>query len=137
MTCLDSTFLIDLLRGNEPARIKYGELRSNSELEKDRAEPLCTTIVNAYELAKGAMLTKDPEKNLKLVHELLSELVILELDLESVDVASKLYSELCGKGKLVVEFDTLIASICIANSQKLVTNDKDFASITKLTLLRY
>ncbi len=137
MTCLDSTFLIELLRGSEPARIKYGKLRSNSGTEKVRAEPLCTTIVNAYELAKGAMLTKNPEENLKLVHELLSELVILELDLESVDLASKLYSELSARGKLLGEFDILIASICMARSQSLVTNDSDFASFTKLTRLRY
>jgi len=138
MTCFDTTFLVELLRGSQPARIKYNELRQlreKGELGKD--DQFCTTIINAYELAKGAMLTRDPARNLKLVHELLSELVILELDLQSVDLSSELYSKLSDTGKLIGEFDVLIAAICISNGQKLLTNDNDFGSITQLARLGY
>ncbi len=137
MTCLDTTFLIELLRGSERARRKYEELLQISSERNEQEAQLCTTIINAYELAKGAMLTKDPARNLQLVHDLLSELLILELDLPSVNLASELYSSLSSKGNLIGEFDILIASICISHGQKLLTNDGDFASVSRLAKLRY
>ena len=45
--------------------------------------------------------------------------------------------DLSRKGKLIDEFDILIASTCVATGQPLVTNDSDFDQITKLTKLRY
>ncbi|MCL5066945.1 MAG: type II toxin-antitoxin system VapC family toxin [Thaumarchaeota archaeon] len=132
MTCLDSSFLIELLRGSEPARRKYQELKSN--IGNDR---LCITTINAYELLKGAKLTSNPGVNLQLVRDLLGALNILQLDAESVEAASELYSKLRNKGKLIGEFDILIASICIANGERLLTRDEDFASIPKLECMRF
>lgn len=106
-----------------------------NELYNDQ-EALATSIVTAYELEKGARLSKSPE-SLKLVRDLLSELLILELDNSSVDVASQIYSELSVKGKLVGEFDILIAATCITRNLTLVTNDSDFNQIQALKKLHY
>ncbi len=133
MACLDTTFLIDWLRGSERARKKYQELRGDAE----EGQQLSASIITAYELEKGAKLSKNHAKNLELVRDLLSELMILELNLPTVDLSSELYSHLSRKGKLIGEFDILIAATCIAASQTLVTNDGDFDPITKLTKLRY
>jgi len=98
---------------------------------------LSTSIISAYELEKGARLSKSPTKDLRIVRDLLSELVILELDMPSVDLSSELYSDLSTKGKLVGEFDILIAATCIAKGETLATNDRDFDQITKLPKLHY
>lgn len=134
MTCLDTTFLIDWLRGRERARKKYEALRS---ADSTQGKQLSTTIITVYELEKGAKISPNPQKDLLLVHELLRQLVVLEFDANAVDISSGIYSELSKRGQLVGEFDILIAATCIAADQSLVTNDSDFDSITKLTKFRY
>ena len=61
----------------------------------------------------------------------------MDLNQGSIDVSSEIYSELNKKGKLVGEFDVLIAGTCIAAAQSLVTNDRDFDKITKLVKMHY
>ena len=134
MPCLDTTFLIDWLRGRERAKKKYEELLTEVRAQ---GQQLSASIVTAYELEKGAKLSADPEKDLELVRDLLKELVILEFNLRAVDVSSGIYLELSKKGKLIGEFDILIAATCIAADQSLVTNDSDFDSISGLTKLRH
>ncbi|MGI0079419.1 MAG: PIN domain-containing protein [Nitrososphaerales archaeon] len=70
---------------------------------------------------------------MSLVRDLLSELLILELDMPTLDLSSELYSDLSRNGKLIGEFDILIVVACIANGQTLLTNDSDFNQVTKLT----
>ena len=67
----------------------------------------------------------------------LSELLILELNMATINVASVLYLDLVRKGKMVGEFDILIASTCIQTGHALVTNDGDFDIFTKLSKLHY
>ena len=100
-------------------------------------EQLATSIVTAYELEKGAKLSKNPARDLKLVHDLLSELAILELNLAGVSISPDLYLELSKKGKPIGEFDILIAATCLVMSQTIVTKDADFVQITNLTKLHY
>lgn len=132
MVCLDTTFLIDWLRGRETARRKYDEFRNS----RNEPEKLAISIISAYELEKGARLSKKPT-DLKIVTDLLSELVILELDKSSVEVASQIYLDLSRRGKLVGEFDIIIAATCIVGNHALVTNDNDFDQIRGLTKLPY
>jgi tRNA(fMet)-specific endonuclease VapC len=126
--------LIDWLRGSERAKRKYDELRENPV---DESPQLSISVIGAYELQKGAKLSKNAPRDLKLVHDLISELATLELDSSVVDVASELYSELSGKGKRIGEFDILIAATCIASNQALVTNDSDFDKIANLVKVHY
>ncbi len=133
MPCLDTTFLIDWLRGSEQAKKKYEELRDDLA----DGQQLSASIITAYELEKGAKLSKNSRKDLRLVRDLLSELLILEFDMRAVDLSSELYSDLSRKGELIGEFDILIAATCITAGQDLVTNDSDFDSITKLAKLHY
>jgi len=126
--------LIDWLRGSERAKRKYDELRENPV---DGSPQLSISVIGTYELQKGAKLSKNASRDLKLVHDLVSELATLELDTSVVDIASELYSELSGKGKMIGEFDILIAATCIASNQALVTNDSDFDNIANLVKVRY
>jgi predicted nucleic acid-binding protein len=134
LVCLDTTFLIDWLRGSERAGKKYEELRSDVV---EGRQQLSASMITVYELGKGARLSKNPARDLKIVRNLLSELVVLELDASTVDLSSELYSDLSRSGKLIGEFDIMIAATCIATGQALVTNDRDFDQITKLTKIHY
>jgi tRNA(fMet)-specific endonuclease VapC len=133
MPCLDTTFLVDWLRGNESAKRKYDSLRTDEMKDQE----LSASIITAYELEKGAKLSKNPATDLKLVRDFVSELRILDFDQECVDLSSEIYSELSKKGKLVGEFDILIAATCIAADQSLVTNEEDFDQIANLAKIRY
>ena len=130
--CLDTTFLIDWLRGREAARRKYYEFRNN----RDEPEKLTASLITAYELEKGARLSRNLN-DLPIVRSLLAELDILELDKSSVNVASQIYSDLSRRGKLIGEFDILIAATCISGNHELLTNDNDFDHIRGLAKLHY
>ena len=125
---------MDWLRGSERAKRKYRELLDATSEGRGQ---LSASIISAYELEKGARLSKSPTKDLEIVRDLLSELVILELNMPSVDLSSELYSDLTAKGKLIGEFDILIAATCLATGETLVTNDRDFDQVMKLTKLHY
>jgi len=55
---------------------------------------LKTTIITAYELLKGAAISSKPQENLKIVKDLLSNIIILTLDYGSCEEASEIYSKL-------------------------------------------
>jgi predicted nucleic acid-binding protein len=54
------------------------------------------------------------------------------LDINTIDVSSKLYYDLGRKGRLIGEFDVLIAAFCLAKGKPLITNDSDFDAIRNL-----
>lgn len=130
---MDTTFLVDFLRGSESARTKYCLLRD----EVGRRGQLATSIITAYELEKGAKLSSNSNKDLGLVKALLTELRILIYDEKCVDLSSQIYSDLSKRGKLIGEFDILIASTCISAGESLVTNDVDFDKIPDLVKIHY
>ncbi len=80
MVCLDSDILISFLRGDSAAREKVSGLKEGGE------GPLRTTVINEYELLKGAGLSKLEEKNQVLVKRLISEMEILELDSDACEI---------------------------------------------------
>ncbi|MBS7638112.1 type II toxin-antitoxin system VapC family toxin [Candidatus Bathyarchaeota archaeon] len=99
-----------------------------------QGEILKTTIINVYELLKGAEISSRPRENLALVRELILNLTILMLNHGSCEVASKLYTELRCRGHVISEFDILIAAISIYNGETLVSRDKHFKYIENLRL---
>lgn len=110
----------------------YERLRAKSEDGR-----LTVSVISLYELEKGARLSRNPGKDLALVRALISELEILELDAKAADISSELYSSLGKKGKLIGEFDIMIAASCIAHDEPLLTDDSDFDSLPNLTKLQY
>ena len=56
----------------------------------------------------------------------------LALDEDSCDEAARLYGDLRGEGKMVNEFDLLVAAIVMRNDETLVTRDEHFSRIAGL-----
>ena len=88
-------------------------------LEKYEA---CLTVINEYEYVRGevkAGIASDKSKS-----TITSAFRILDLDNESIKIASEIWSELSRRGELIDERDLLIGAICISNKIPLWTFNK-------------
>ena len=126
--CLDTDFLVGLLRGSPSAAEKAGEYDSSGI----RAS---TTAVNAFEVYYGAYRSANSEKNLKKAGELLSSLGILELNAESSRKTGELLARLTAQGIPIELRDALVAGIVLVNGYTLVTrNSAHFGRIEGLSI---
>lgn len=130
MVCLDTDILVALLKGHEKATQTIARLQ-NAE------EPVSTTVITAYELMKGALASSKPVENLKTINDLLQSLTVMVLDHGACLESSRIYSQLRRHGKIVGEFDILIAGIVKHNKETLITRDKPFQEIEGLKLLTW
>jgi len=105
-------------------------LEENGELAK-------TTMLNTYELIRGAYVSSDPEKNLAEVQELLLNLEILDLTTQACEEASKIYRDLRKAGRLIGEFDVLIAAIARIHAETIMTRDDHFGQIQGINTAKW
>ena len=127
---LDTDILVALLKGEAEAN------KAMERLEED-GERAATTMLTAYELLRGAYVSSNPQKNLAEVKELLSNMEIYDLTMQACDEASTIYRDLRKEGRLIGEFDTLIAAIAKTNTQTLLTRDEHFSRVTGINLLEW
>jgi len=126
MVALDSSFLIDVLRGYPAA------LEALDRLEQ--TEPvLFVPAPVAAELWEGAIRSGTTEE----VGLMLDLLPVLPLDLASARRAAELRAELALNGRTIGVVDAMIAAIAMVNGKTLITGDADFASIPELRVLKY
>ena len=130
MAVLDTDILVSLLKGTSDAIGKIGALQESGS-------QISTTIINAYELLKGANISSKPHENLAKVRESLGNLQVLPLSFGSVEEASKIYKELRDGGKMVGEFDVLIAGIVKFADESLVTRNGHFKAIRGMKLIHW
>ncbi len=112
MTCLDTDFIIDLLRRKPDAGRKLEELTSDG----DR---LTTTAFNASELFKGAYNCGKPVQEAKNVRHLLDTLDILDFSIAASETFGKLSIGMKRNGTEIGDFDLLVASIALTNGKPL------------------
>lgn len=125
--CLDSDFLISILRGEEAVKKKIAEI--------DEEGKAFTVSINAFEILYGALRSSKKEKNLKEAKRLLNSLDILTLDYKAAEKAGEIQSNLTEKGKGIGLKDLFIASAAITNKCTLVTkHTKHFPKIGELKL---
>jgi tRNA(fMet)-specific endonuclease VapC len=130
MTILDTTVMIALLNGSADAVEKVRELLKDSS-------PVVTTIITAYELLKGASLSSKRQENLIDVKEAISNIQVLDLTTNACVEASNIFCNLRGAGRLISEFDILIAAIAKTNNEAILTHDKHFREISGLKLIKW
>lgn len=130
MVCLETDFLIALIRKDKDALAK---------LEKSLAvgERITTTPLNASEL-KGAYLSEKVAENLSAITGILERLELLDFSYNAAEYYGKIYSELKARGALIGDIDILVASIVLANDEKLLTrNVKHYERVTGLELTEW
>jgi tRNA(fMet)-specific endonuclease VapC len=126
MVCLDTSVLVALIRKDQAAI-------DGLTAEAERGGTVSTTVVSLCELYSGAYGSKNPQKELAKVQDLVSDLGLLELDAG----AAKRYGELVYDATLkrapIGDFDLIIASIALEQEEKLVTrNLKHFSRVPGL-----
>ena len=127
MFCLETTFLIDLLKGEERAMEFYRKLRDSK---------ICTTSISAWEILRGPRLIGKKDE-FEATLEMLENIDILPFSFNSAKIVSEVESSLKKKGLEVNLVDVLIASIVIEHDLKLVTRDKHLSRIEGLEVFTY
>ena len=130
MPALDTDILVSLLKGVPDAVEKVRELQESGSR-------ISTTMITAYELLKGAYTSSRSQENLPKVRDSISNLQVLELSFGAAEEAAKTYKDLRDRGKLIGEFDLLIAAIVKFYDESLVTRDEHFKSIRGMKLIRW
>ena len=131
MTCLETDFVVDLLRNKRQARLKLTELENSDE-------PLTITPITLTELFKGAYSAHDVDSALFKVDEVTRNLHVLNYDMFAAKKAGELLSHLEKSGSRIGDFDTVIAAICLRYEEALVTkNKKHFSRAKGLSIIDY
>ncbi len=127
MVNLDSSFLVDFLRGRPEAVERLQVLEG-------RREPkyVCPP---AAELLIGAALAGD--RALAKTETLLASLNWLPFDAESCRVAGRIGSALVEAGEPLGIADLFIAAITIRHADRLLTRDRSFACVKGLAVETY
>ena len=128
MKVLDTTFLIDLLRGKEKT-IKI--LRSK--------EPLLTTQVNMYEVIRGLFLRDISASRMLDINELFDNIKVLPLDDNAIIRSAEISADLIKKGQTISDCDCLTAGIALSKGiNSIITNNtKHFGRINQLVVESY
>jgi len=114
MTCLDTDFLVALLRGDEDATARAGRIKTPR-----------TTIVNAFELYYGAKRSARPKESLKEVRSLLGSMEVLGFEDSAALKAAQIQAELMASGRPVNILDVLIGAIVMVAKERLLTRNVD------------
>jgi tRNA(fMet)-specific endonuclease VapC len=130
MLVLDTTILVDALRGRMMA------LRMIEEIE-DTDEIICTTQINVLELFKGAYLSNKPDENIKKVKKLLEAFVILSIYEDVFEMFGALSADLRSRKQSIGDFDELIACIAMVNGAAIISSDNHFKRVPGLKVISY
>ena len=128
MKLLDSTFLIDLLRGKkETLKII------------DSKEPLLTTQINIYEIVKGLFFKNIAPSKFTKAMEMFNNIGVLPFDDHAVIKSAEIYTNLVKKGLEVHNFDCMIAGSALSKGiNTIVTkNIKHFKRIKGIKVETY
>jgi tRNA(fMet)-specific endonuclease VapC len=122
--------MVSFLNGTPEAVKKIEELTNQGDI-------IAITTITIYELLKGAQLSSRQKENLLEVTEAISTVQILDLSNDACLEAARIYCTLKEEGKLIGEFNILIAAIAKTNGQAILTRDQHFKSVPGLILAKW
>jgi len=107
------------------------------KLEELVPKGLALSIISLAELYEGVYYSRDSEESQKVLKDFLaSDLLILGLDEEICKVFGKERGKLRRKGKIIGDFDLLIASTCIYYDLIHLTNNrKHYEAVKGLNII--
>ncbi|MDD5473163.1 MAG: type II toxin-antitoxin system VapC family toxin [Candidatus Methanoperedens sp.] len=121
MIVLDTSVLIDYFRGK------------NSSFDFVSNSDATTTVITYHEILSGIKHRK-AKKEEAFYRRFFSDIKILDLDLKAVEESSDIMARLLSQGRVVNTLDVLISGIAMTNgADKIVSRDKDFLEISKVT----
>ncbi len=128
---LDTTVLIDFMKGNDAVRDKLAELAK-------KGEPKLITAISIFELHTGLSQSKNPSGERKKMLGILSNQVVLPFTAESAQKAGEIDGRLIKEGKRIGELDCMIAGIALLRKERVLTrNTNDFSKVNGLEIESY
>jgi len=127
---LDTSFIVDLLRGRESAREMLSRLDGGNE-------SVCTTSINVLELYRGVFLSKRVDENLRILIALLDQLLVLDLNEDAYEIFGAISALLRASGEPVCDLDEAIAAIALAYDATIVSRDQHFQRVPGLKVVAY
>lgn len=125
--CLDTTVIVDVLRGRESKVIE------NWAKALQAGAPLVVSLVTYHELVFGAEVSLAPSRQHEAVDEALRAVSIIALDEADMLEAARLRAALMRRGRRLGPFDLLIGAQARARGWTLVTsNVREFDRIDGL-----
>lgn len=109
MKVVDSTLLIDLLRGNKQA-VNF--------LSKNQS--ILTTQINMYEVIRGLFLKTVSSAKMQQSLELFNAIKVLSLDDRAIQKSAEISAELIKSGKFISDCDCMTAGIALSNNINIV-----------------
>ncbi len=128
---LDTSFVIDLLRGRESAVERIKSLET---------EAIATNIStpSIFELFVGITLSKKPASEKKRIMDAIASWGTFPLDMKSAQIAGRVQGQLIGEGNMIDPEDAMIAGIAINNGETILTrNVKHFQRIPEVIVETY
>ena len=126
---LDTDWVINHLRGIEEVTKKLEELAP---------EGLALSIVSLAELYEGIYHSTDPQKDEKALKKFLEVVSILDINEEICKIFGRERARLRKLGRMIGDFDLLIASTCLCYDLILLTNNiKEFERVENLKILSW
>ena len=127
----DTSFIIDLLRGDENAK------RLLDIVEKE-ARPQKVSSVTVLELYEGVARSQTPETKRERIFEILETKHVVSADHTVMRKAGKLSGELINDGERIEREDCVIAATALLNDEPVITrNTKHFGRIDSLEVRSY
>ncbi|TXT54068.1 MAG: putative Ribonuclease VapC1 [Candidatus Thorarchaeota archaeon] len=131
MILLDTSFVIDLMRGNTDCM----KLLQDTEA---REEDVFLSTISVYELLVGVAHADNKIDEEQKIRESLSAITTIDFDKYSSYESGTIYSELKSQGSMINSFDILIAGIARRHNYSVMTrNGSDFNRINGLQVIEY
>lgn len=127
MNCLDSSYLIDYLEGNDGVQ---------TWLESNEEAPLATTTVALYETYRG-VLWSGSSMTMDDVFETFDWAAVLPFDEAAAREAALIQRELHENGTPVGTPDVMIGAVARSIGGTVVTRDNDFDHVRNLSVENY
>ena len=129
MFLLDTDTIIYNLKGNESIR---------RNLQDHFEDPMKICVITLMELYFGAYQSKKIAGNLSKVRAIENAFEVISVNNDCADIFGMLKASLKKSGKILDDFDLIIASCAMTNNLTLVTNNtKHFSRIDGLKLTNW
>jgi tRNA(fMet)-specific endonuclease VapC len=126
MVCLDTSFIIALLRRDPKAERKLEEYVASGT-------KLSTTPITACELFKGAYRSKRRDIEVRKIRRILTYVEILNFTIATCERYGKLVNDLQILGTPIGDLDAMIASLALIYNEPILTSDrKHFEKVPSL-----
>ena len=127
MTVLDTSFIVDVLRGKRNAP------QLATDLEQQERLFIPTPVL--MELWEGTLQSAMKKENQQKVNKLITQYRTLDFDSRAAIIAAEVKNQL--RNEPIETEDIMIAAIALAQGMQVVTNDAHYTRIPGLRVLKY